>query len=237
MKPFNFEVQQAIITETLRRSRLFSGSTDAELSQIADISLLKQASRGDYIFHEGDSLFGFYIMQRGAIKVRQLNICGAERILHVFRPCESFGEEMLFIESGYPADACAVEDCQFVMVRKNEFIALLKRQPKLALRVLRSMDGHVRNLVGLIDDLTLKDVQTRIAKWLLQHCPDRTSAKPYTIHLRATKRMVASELGTVSETFSRTLAKFRRRRMVSVDGNRITLLCPLKLAQFAEANH
>jgi CRP/FNR family transcriptional regulator len=227
---FKSEFQRIVLIETLRRSRLFAGSSESELNQIAEISLLKQGTRGDYIFREGETLFGFYIMQKGAVKLRQLNISGVEQILHVFRPCESFGEEMLFMEEGSAADACIIEDAQYVMVRKSEFIALLRRQPDLALRVLKSMDGHVRNLVGLLDDLTLKNVQMRIAEWLLQHCPDRHSAKPYTIQLHTKKKMIASELGTVSETFSRTLANFRRKHLLTVDHNEITLLSPLKLS-------
>lgn len=44
-----------------------------------------------------------------------------------------------------------------------------------------------------------------------------------------TKRVLAAELGTVSETFSRTLAKFRDQRLVAVKGKQIVLLNPAAL--------
>lgn len=225
----------ATILTALRRSRLFADASATESMQIASISLLKSVSKDEYLFYENAELPGFYIVETGAIKVRRISSTGSEQILHVFRPCDSFGEEMLFINSGYPADACAVESSRVVLVRRQEFINLLRRNPDMALRVLRSMDGHLRNLVGLLDDLMLKDVKTRLGNWLLQHCPDPHSREPYTIHLPFTKRMLASELGTVSETFSRTLAKFRKEKLLSVDRNSITLLSPFKLSQWVES--
>jgi len=51
-----------------------------------------------------------------------------------------------------------------------------------------------------------------------------------------TKRMLAAELGTVSETFSRTLAKFREQSVVKVDGKTITVSSPRRLAELLERN-
>jgi CRP-like cAMP-binding protein len=51
-----------------------------------------------------------------------------------------------------------------------------------------------------------------------------------------TKRMLAAELGTVSETFSRTLAKFREQSLVKVEGKILTVLSPRKLARLLEQN-
>src|SRR5208337_5548552 len=98
------------------------------------------------------------------------------------------------------------------------FLALLQRQPELALRMLGSMSVHLRALVGQLEDLTLKDVETRLANWLVKRCPNPQSASPVKIELTMTKRVLASELGTISETFSRTLAKFREQKLLRVKG-------------------
>ncbi|MCI0538706.1 MAG: helix-turn-helix domain-containing protein, partial [Verrucomicrobiales bacterium] len=50
------------------------------------------------------------------------------------------------------------------------------------------------------------------------------------IELSMTKRVLAAELGTVSETFSRTLAKFREQKLIAVKGKTITVLDPSRLA-------
>ena len=118
-----------------------------------------------------------------------------------------------------------------LLVQKAGFLGLLKRHPELALRMLGSMSSHLRVLVGQLEDLMMKDVETRLANWLLKRCPDPDGAAPVNIDLPMTKRVLASELGTVSETFSRTLAKFREQKLISVKGRVVTVLCPAKLAR------
>lgn len=115
-------------------------------------------------------------------------------------------------------------------MQKDGILALLKRQPELALRMLGSMSSHLRVLVGQLEDLTLKDVETRLAHWLIKRCPLPQSEQAVRIELAITKRMLAAELGTVSETFSRTLAKFREQKLVTVKGKTITVLSPARLS-------
>lgn len=61
-------------------------------------------------------------------------------------------------------------------------------------------------------------------------------SKAVRIELTATKRMLAAELGTVSETFSRTLAKFREQELVSVNGKTIVIQSPSRLAELLRHN-
>jgi CRP/FNR family transcriptional regulator, dissimilatory nitrate respiration regulator len=230
------EFQRADITTAFRKCPLFEGVAEVELAAIAAITVLKSFVKGDYLFHEGTPVHGFFIVSTGAVKVHRVSFAGKEQVIHVYRANESFGEEALLSDLGYAAGACAVENSLVWMVQKVEFLGLLRRQPELALCILRSMSQHLSNLVELLDDLTLKDVKTRLANWLLQQCPNPESDEPFCIHLPMTKRVLAAELGTVSETFSRTVAKFRKQRLITVEGNTFTLLSPIKLLRRFSSN-
>jgi len=230
------ELRHVEIVAIFRHCPLFEGVAEGDLQAIAAITLVKSVGKGDYLFHEGAPAHGFYIVHTGAVKMHRVSFAGKEQVLHVYRAGETFGEEALISELGYVADASALDNCQVLMVQKPEFLALLKRQSQLALCMLRSMSQQLSQLVELLDDLTLKDVKTRLANWLLQHCPDPRSDEPCRIELPMTKRVLAAELGTVSETFSRTIAKLRKLRLIKVEGNTFTLLCPMKLSQFLAAN-
>ena len=76
---------------------------------------------------------------------------------------------------------------------------------------------------------SLKDVETRLANWLAKRCPNPESPQPVTIQLTTRKCVLASELVTVSETFSRTLAQYRAVSLLEVNGKKVTVLCPAKL--------
>ncbi len=230
------ELKIIAIVNTLRNCQLFAGLPSADLECIAAISSAKALEKGDYLFHEGDSALGFYVVQRGAISVHRVSAAGKEQVIHVFRAGESFAEVAVASSQGYPADARALEASQVFLVQKAGILALLKRQPDLALRMLASMSVHLRVLVGQLEDLTLKDVETRLANWLIKRCPNPASEQPVEIHLPMTKGVLAAELGTVSETFSRTLAKFREQKLVSVKAKSIVLLSPSRLNALLRRN-
>ena len=224
------------ITNTLRSCQLFTGLPQPDLENIAAVTVVKSLEKGEYLFHEGDPASGFYVIQRGAINVHRVTAAGKEQVIHVFRTGDSFAEVALAAPTGYPADARALENTQVLLVQKNGILALLKRQPELALRMLGSMSSHLRVLVGQIEDLTVKDVETRLANWLVKRCPNPQSEAPVKIELTTNKRVLAAELGTVSETFSRTLAKFREQKLIIVKGKTVTVLSPVKLHALLRRN-
>lgn len=224
------------LVNTLRSCQLFTGLAQQDLESIAAVTALKSLEKGEYLFHEGDAALGFYVVQRGAINVHRVNAAGKEQIIHVFRAGDSFAEVALASDRGYPADARALEPSQVLLVQKAGILQLLKGQPELALRMLGSMSGHLRVLVGQLEDLTLKDVETRLANWLVKRCPNPQGDKPVQIELSMTKRVLAAELGTISETFSRTLAKFREQKLVAVKGKTIIVLSPARLNALLRRN-
>jgi len=230
------EFKTVALVNTLRSCQLFTGLPQMDLEQIAVVTVVKSLEKDEYLFHEGDPAMGFYIVQRGAVNVHRVNAAGKEQIIHVFRTGDSFAEVALASPTGYPADARALEPTQVLLVQKEGILALLTRRPELALRMLGSMSSHLRVLVGQLEDLTLKDVETRLANWLVKRCPNAQSEKPANIELKMTKRVLAAELGTVSETFSRTLAKFREQKLVTVKGRTVTVLSPKRLSELLRKN-
>ena len=55
-------------------------------------------------------------------------------------------------------------------------------------------------------------------------------------HVGDTERVLAAELGTVSETFSRTLAKFREQGLLQVKGKTFTLPQPARMWELLKRN-
>jgi CRP/FNR family transcriptional regulator len=230
------ELKRIGLTAVLRSCQLFAGLPSQDLEKIADVTVVKSLDKGEYLFREGAPAIGFYIVQRGSVNVHRVNAAGKEQIIHVFRAGDSFAEVALASDKGYPAEARALEATQVLLVQKAGILALLRRQPELALRMLGSMSSHLRVLVGQIEDLTLKDVETRLANWLVKRCPNLQGEQPVRIELTMAKRVLAAELGTVSETLSRTLAKFRAQKLLTVKGKTIVVLSPAKLNALLRRN-
>jgi len=229
MKEDIFELKQASIIYSLQRCQLFAGLPKNDLADIASFTDLKALERDSYLFREGEKCRGFFIIQKGGISVHRVNGIGKEQVIHIFRDGDSFGEGALAGDRGYPVDARAVEATQLLLVKKEEFIDLLGRRADLSLRMLASMAKHNRDLVGQIEDLTLRDVETRLANWLLKRCSDPASTQAFEIELSTTKQVLAAELGTVRATLSRTLARLRDEDVIEVQGKTITVSSPANL--------
>ena len=232
LAPRSADLKITGLTGSLRCCQIFSGLPAEELAAIADFAMPQSLAKGAYLFREGEASRGFYVVQRGAINVHRVSAAGREQVIHVFRAGESFAEAALATATGYPADARAVEPSTVLLIPKAPILALIGKRPDLALRMLGSMSVHLRVLVGMLDDLTLKDVETRLINWLVKHSHGRAGP----LQLPGTKRVLAAELGTSSETLSRTLARLRDRRLIAVAGKTIHVQEPAALAAILRRN-
>ncbi|HVU16247.1 MAG TPA: Crp/Fnr family transcriptional regulator [Candidatus Didemnitutus sp.] len=205
---------------SLRSCQLFSGLPAEDLAVVAGFAIAQSLSKDAYLFHEGEPARGFYLVQSGAINVHRVNALGKEQVIHVFRAGETFAEASLASPTGYPAHARATEASTVLLLPKAAVLEFIGRRPDLALRMLGSMSAHLRVIVGMLDDLTLKDVETRLLNWLVKH---GRHASGGIIRLPGTKRVLAAELGTSSETLSRTLARLRDQRLITVAAKTITV--------------
>ncbi len=227
------ELRLTARTAALRGCSIFADLAPGDLERVAQFVEERRANRGDYLFREGETARGFFIVRQGAVNVHRLGADGMEKTIHVFRQGQSFAEGALAGDGSYPASARAVEDCDLLFVPRAEFLALIKSHADLALRMIGSMSQHLRLLVNAIEDLQGKDVETRLIHWLLKRCPQPRTDAPFEIALDVTKTALASELSTRNETLSRALARLRDAGQIAVEGKRIRVLAPIRLeAQF-----
>jgi len=210
----------AAVASTLSKTPIFAASAHDELEQIAGVCRSIRLARNEYLFRENEPAAGFFIVQSGAISVQRMDSAGKEMVIHVFRSTDSFAEAALASGVGYPADARAIESSTVLLVPRQEFLNLVRRKPEMALRMLASISLHLRTLVSRLDDLQLKDVETRLLFWIIARLREAGPAAK-SIHIRGTKRSLALELGVTSETLSRTFASLRDRSLINVVGTRI----------------
>ena len=104
---------------------------------------------------------------------------------------------------GYPAYAEALAKSRAVLLPKTEFLELLRREPTISLGIIATLSRYLKQFADRIDDLSLKDVSARLARWFL-HTADEVGREFWDLDI--TKTELASQMGTVSETLSRTPA-------------------------------
>jgi len=71
---------------------------------------------------------------------------------------------------------------------------------------------------------------------VLKQCRRQLGAAEIEIKLDRIKRVLAAEMGTKSETLSRTLAKFRDHNLLRVTGNTVVVMRPRELQKLLQPN-
>ncbi len=226
--------RQTAILATLRQSQLFADLPSEDLRTVAAGCSLRTLQKGETLFREGERAEGFYVMQTGAVSIYRLTPDGREQIICVFRPPESFAEVTLATIETYPANASALESSRVIVVNRTHFRDLVRRQPELALHMLASMSLHLKHLVQSLQDMKGRQIECRLADWLLQLSPAAAAGCPTVLTMPIPKKTLAGQLGVTSETLSRTFARFRREGMIEVKGASIRVLDHAALKACAE---
>lgn len=219
----------------LRRCYLFSGLNRGELEKISKIAIYKKYVKGESIFSEGDRALGFFIVCSGKVKIFKLSSDGKEFILNVVSAGEPFAEAAIFSGESYPAYADSLTESRLLFIPRREFLALIEKYPKLSIKMLGTLSGIIRRFNRMIEELSLREVSCRVAKYLLDLSTRRGRRVEDGIEfdLDTNKAQLASRLGTISETLSRCLAKFRKKNLIRMDKNRIVLLDKATLQSIA----
>lgn len=218
------------LSKILRQSPLFAGTTDQDLAHIQRISKVRDFDRGEVIFDEGDVAQGFYIVASGRVKVYKLSPEGKERILHVIQPGGNFAEAAIFGDGMYPASAEPLEKSTLIFFPKRDFLDLLTTHGSIAINMIGGLSRFLRLFAGQIEELTFRDVPSRLARYLLELCNERNGS----IELPTSKAAIASRLGTVSETLSRTFRKLSDEGLIRVEGKTIVILDAERLSDLAD---
>src|SRR3989339_679227 len=207
----------------LRQGPLFSGLNPMDLERVSRLVIRRKFRKGQLIISEGQELEGFYIVISGQAKVYKMSSGGKQQILHLVSPGGTFAEVAAFTKGFSPANASAITDSQVFFLFKNDLIKLIRDNPQISLNMLASMSLYLRHMVAVIEGLALKDVSARLAKYLLDAADHKNGWPAIEIKLDITKKELASRLGTISETLSRTLNKFKSKKIIKVAGNKITI--------------
>jgi CRP/FNR family transcriptional regulator len=212
---------ETTIVTTLKKSELFGAMPIELLATLGSIAIKRSVVANEMLFSQNQEASGFYLIDSGQIKIFRMAADGREQIIHLFGEGEIFGEVPVFQGSVYPAYAQAGKKSKVIYFSREDFLALGKKQPEILLSLLAVLSMRLRNFVELIDDFSLKDITARLAKFLCANC---AGCNVRAVKLPFTKTELASRLGTIPATLSRTFKKLADLDIIKVSGNRIEIL-------------
>ncbi|MEW9900600.1 Crp/Fnr family transcriptional regulator [Chitinivorax sp. PXF-14] len=201
---------------------LFKALSPAEIDELGQSVREIRADRGEVLFQKGDPSTGLWVIVFGQVKLAFPSPSGAEKVLQIFGPGQSFGEAVMFLERPMPVYAQTLVDSLILHVNKNAIFNAIETDATFARRMLAGLSTRLHELVHDVESYSLRSAAQRVIGYLLQEGNDEHAAS-FVVSLPATKNVIASRLNLTPETLSRVFAQLSHEGLITVDGRDVTV--------------
>jgi CRP-like cAMP-binding protein len=207
--------------DALRVIPLFASLEEKDLAEIARLLIDRRYPKDAVVFEDGMPGDYMYLIREGQVKVTKMSEDGREKILEILGEGDFFGEMALLERAPRSASVKTTLPCLLLALSRQEFIALIRRNPDLALDLIRELSRRLRETSEQIRGLMFERVEGRTRRVLSRLAREEVPGRP---DLRATApithQQLADLVGTSRETVTRVLKDLRDEGWLEQDGKR-----------------
>lgn len=215
----NLALFQQVPAEFLQRIAL--GTTELRLA------------KGKTVFQRGDPCVGFHVVIYGQVKLGFVSPQGAEKVVEIIQPGQSFGEALMFTDRPYVVFAQCLADSLLLHLSKSTIDSEIERDPRLARRMIAGLSMRLHGLIQDVEGYSLRSGVQRVIGYLLRDIDSRDdSTTPTRIMLETPKGVIASRLNLTPEHFSRVLNELAHEGLITVHGAEIQILDSQRMRGF-----
>jgi len=204
----------------LKAVSYFSDVDSAALDRLAQSAIRRTYDAGQVILIDGEPCTGLYVVESGWLKVVKIGLDGREQVLQMLRAGEAFNAISVFTDAPNQASVSALETSVVWIIQRELLMKLMDEHPALAQHVIKDLAGRVMHLVRLVEDLSLRSVEARLARLLLEQAEGESVQR----RRWATQAEMASRLGTVPDVINRALRKLSEQGLIHVERHQIQIL-------------
>src|ERR1700678_2511758 len=215
----------AISVQTvLARNLLFRGLSPATFEQIARLCVRRAYERNAVIFSQSDPGDALYGVVTGRVRISASSAAGREVFLNIMEPGDTFGEIALLDGRPRTASASATAPSELLIVTREQFLALLAREPQLTDHLLRLLCARLRWVSEFAEESALLSVPARLARRLLSlGTLDGHGVGPG-IERKISQDEMASFLGLSRQIVNQHLQDWSAHRWVGLGRGKIMIL-------------
>jgi CRP/FNR family cyclic AMP-dependent transcriptional regulator len=218
------------ITKLLRTVSYFSNLDNAALDLVARSAIRRVYDEEQVVLLEGEPCAGLCIVESGWLKAIKIGLDGREQVLQMLKPGDAFNIISIFTDAPNQATVTALEASQVWIIPRNYLLTLMAEQPAFALQVVKDLAGRVIHLIHMVEDLSLRSVEARLARLILEQAEGNLVRR----QRWATQAAMATRLGTVPDVVNRALRKLAGDGIVMVERHQIQILNRDKLRSIAQ---
>ena len=194
-------------------------------------------AKGESVFTEGSKPSGVFCLKRGKVKIHKTGVHKKEQILRFAREGQLLGTRALIRNEYYTSSATTIEDSVLCFISKQEFLFRLKKDADLKAFVLSNLSNNIKIAEDKITQLSISSVEQRLAIIILRLIEVYGFEEDgRTVAIELTREEMANLVGAANETTIRLLSTFRQRKLIALNGRRLTVLKSTALAELAIAS-
>ncbi len=217
--------------KTVQQLPWFAALHGATQNGLARAAVQRSYNSGQVIYVEGEPAEFVYILESGWVKAVRMTRTGREQAMLFLRPVDVFGHIAVLTGTTYPGTVVALEPVSAWAIPASVILDMISHYPDMAMAVVRQLGGRVLHYVNLVEDLSLRSVEARLARSLLQNAELRNGQLMVPRHEWTTFDEMAVRLGTVRDVLSRTLKTLEGENLIKVERQHILLIDPKGLAE------
>jgi serine/threonine protein phosphatase PrpC len=122
---------QRLTLDTLQKATMFRYLNYQELVRVANVTETRRFVAEEHIFADGDAGDELFVVLTGKVRVQK-----GESVLVELGPGEHFGEMALVDRQPRSASVNAVEDTQLLVMKRRDFLGLVKHERDIAVKLL-----------------------------------------------------------------------------------------------------
>jgi CRP/FNR family cyclic AMP-dependent transcriptional regulator len=198
----------------------FANLDEKALQALAPGGTVRSYARNVVVVSEGDATDSFYVVLSGRVKAFVSDANGKEVVVNTIGTGDFFGE--LVLDGGArAASIMTLEPSRFFVIPQRDVEALLATHPDFAKHLMRKLIGKVRSLTSQVLDLALKDVYSRLVKFLDENAVEHEGRRM--VRERLTQSDIAARIGGSREMVSRILGDLSAGGYISIEAKQVVL--------------
>lgn len=210
-----------ITRKLLQQTALFSELQPDDLDAILAGTHRVEVKGGGTLFRAGEPCTGFYIVVYGGIKLMQMSPTGAERVVRLISPGNSFGEALMFLQKDTIVSAVAMQDSLVLHISRACIMDALQKNTQLAAKMLAGLSYKLFMLVGDMGAYTMHTGTQRLIGYILR---EYNQTRELSFRISVNKKVIASRLNLTPERFSRIIRELGDKQLLRVRGRLFTIL-------------
>src|SRR5712664_674466 len=159
--------KQAEFAVILKMNPMFADLGADELQRISGLCHTQQLGVGEVLFQKGDNGDSLFGVRRGQIRIETGAADGSRLTLNFMGPGDLFGEVAVLDGESRTADATAGEPTELFVLRREDFLSHLEREPRVAIKIIQLLCQRIRWQSERMEESMLQPLPVRLARRLV----------------------------------------------------------------------